>query len=141
MRLALFPLVVKMQGNNARLQSIQPQQQALMTKMTEAKKAGDQQAMAVYAAQIGKLFKEHNCSPFNSLLLPLVQVPLFMTLFFAVRGMVLLPVPQLKEGGLGWFMDLTAADPYYILPVTSLIFQLGVLEVSFLMPPAATLTM
>jgi len=26
----------------------------------------------------------------------------------------------LKEGGFGWVTDLTLADPYYILPITSM---------------------
>lgn len=130
LRLALFPLVARMQANGARLAAIQPQTAALMSRMSEAKKANDTQAMGIYTRQLQQLFAENNCHPLYSLSLPLLQVPLFMTFFFAVRGMAMLPVPQFKEGGLAWFTDLTLPDPFYILPITSVLFQLGVLEVS-----------
>lgn len=132
LRLALFPLVARMQSNGARLAAIQPQTAALMSRMTEAKKVNDTQALGVYTRQLQQLFAENKCHPLYSLSLPLLQVPLFMTFFFAVRGMAMLPVPQFKEGGLGWFTDLTLPDPYYILPITSVLFQLGVLEVSMM---------
>ncbi|KAJ9122370.1 hypothetical protein QFC22_001792 [Naganishia vaughanmartiniae] len=129
MRLALFPLVARMNGNNARMQVIAPQQQLIMTKIQDASKRGDQAAQMIYSQELRKLWQKNECSPFRTMLLPLVQVPLFMTFFFAIRGMTALPVPQLKEGGLLWFTDLVAADPYYILPTTSMLLTLAVIEV------------
>lgn len=129
MRLALFPLVARMHGNNARMQVIAPQQQVIMTKIQDASKRGDKAAQMIYSQELRKLWEKNNCSPFRTMLLPMVQVPLFMTFFFAIRGMTSLPVPQLKEGGLLWFTDLVAADPYYILPTTSMLLTLAVLEV------------
>jgi YidC/Oxa1 family membrane protein insertase len=129
MRLALFPLVARMHGNNARMQVIAPQQQVIMTKITDASKRGDKGAQMIYSQELRKLWEKNNCSPFRTMLLPMVQVPLFMTFFFAIRGMTSLPVPQLKEGGILWFTDLVAADPYYILPTTSMLLTLAVLEV------------
>ncbi len=38
-------------------------------------------------------------------------------MFFALRGMAYLPVESMNWGGLGWFSDLTVADPYYVLPL------------------------
>lgn len=59
----------------------------------------------------------------------------YVTTFFSiVRGLANLPLPQLKEGGLGWVTDLTAADPYYILPATSLLFTNLVFKVSMSIP-------
>ncbi|KAJ9113168.1 hypothetical protein QFC20_002061 [Naganishia adeliensis] len=129
MRLALFPLVARMHGNNARMQVIAPQQQVIMTKIQDASKRGDKGAQMIYSQELRKLWEKNNCSPFRTMLLPMVQVPLFMTFFFAIRGMTSLPVPQLKEGGVLWFTDLVAADPYYILPTTSMLLTLAVLEV------------
>jgi YidC/Oxa1 family membrane protein insertase len=130
MRLALFPLVARMHGNNARMQVIAPQQQVIMAKIQDASKRGDKGAQMIYSQELRKLWEINNCSPFRTMLLPMVQVPLFMTFFFAIRGMTSLPVPQLKEGGVLWFTDLVAADPYYILPTTSMLLTLAVLEVS-----------
>ncbi|KAJ9100587.1 hypothetical protein QFC21_003631 [Naganishia friedmannii] len=129
MRLALFPLVARMNGNNARMQVIAPQQQLIMSKIQDASKRKDQAAQMIYSQELRKLWQKNECSPFKTMLLPLVQVPLFMTFFFAIRGMTSLPVPQLKEGGFLWFTDLVAADPYYILPTTSMLLTLAVIEV------------
>lgn len=128
LRLALFPLVVRMQAHNSRMSAIQDQQKVLMEKMGEAKGRGDQQAGQVYAAQLAQLWKEHDVHPVRSLGLPLLQMPLFLAFFFAIRKLVALPVPQLKEGGAAWFTDLTVADPYYILPVTSMALTLAVMQ-------------
>ena len=137
MRLALFPLVARMNGNNARMQVIAPQQQVIMAKIQDASKRGDKGAQMIYSQELRKLWEKNNCSPFRTMLLPMVQVPLFMTFFFAIRGMTALPVPQLKEGGVLWFTDLVAADPYYILPTTSMLLTLAVIEVSWLSVDAA----
>lgn len=41
----------------------------------------------------------------------------FASFFWALRGMVKVPVESMKEGGLWWFKDLTVPDPYYLLPL------------------------
>lgn len=45
------------------------------------------------------------------------QTPLFVSFFLALQKMAAAPVPGLHRGGLAWFPDLAASDPYYILPV------------------------
>lgn len=93
--------------------------------MAEAKVASankDTHMQTLISQRLRDLMKEHNVNPLRPLLLPLVQMPIFLTFFSIVRGLANLPLPQLKEGGLGWVTDLTAADPYYILPATSLLF-------------------
>ena len=50
-------------------------------------------------------------------MLPMLQAPIFISYFFALRGMVSVPIESMKEGGLWWFTDLTVPDPYFILPV------------------------
>lgn len=56
---------------------------------------------------------------------------MFISFFFALKGMASLPVESMRHGGLYWFADLTVPDPYYILPIItagslSLILQLGI---------------
>lgn len=130
LRLALVPIIIRSQAHNARLAALQPQQKALMEKMQSAQKRGDEQTQRVYGAQLGQMWQEHNVHPVKALALPLLQAPLFIAFFLAIRKMAMLPVPQLKEGGLWWFTDLTAADPYYILPITSVLVTITVLQVS-----------
>lgn len=51
--------------------------------------------------------------------LPMLQVPIAFGTFRLCTGMVSLPVPGLETAGILWFTDLTAADPYMILPLVS----------------------
>ncbi|MEQ2170541.1 hypothetical protein GOODEAATRI_001241 [Goodea atripinnis] len=51
------------------------------------------------------------------LLADLPQAPVFISFFIALRKMAYLPVPSLQTGGALWFTDLSAADPFYILPL------------------------
>merc|ERR1711872_751494 len=51
------------------------------------------------------------------LITPLVQGPLFLSFFLALRKMAETPVPSFTTGGAFWFPDLTLADPQHILPI------------------------
>lgn len=63
-----------------------------------------------------------------------VQAPVFISFFIALRKMAYLPVPSLQTGGMLWFPDLTAADPFYILPLAVTGTMFFILEVSHLLP-------
>lgn len=58
-----------------------------------------------------------------------IQAPVFISFFIALRKMAYLPVPSLQTGGLLWFPDLTAADPFYILPLAVTGTMFFILEV------------
>lgn len=58
-----------------------------------------------------------------------VQAPVFISFFIALRKMAYLPVPSFQTGGLLWFPDLTAADPFYILPLAVTGTMFFILEV------------
>ncbi|WVR08062.1 hypothetical protein IAU60_005108 [Kwoniella sp. DSM 27419] len=121
-RLALSPVLISTQKHNVRLAAVNPQIQAFMEKAKEAQARKDVHAQTVIGQAMRQLLKDHNVNPLRTLLLPAIQLPIFLTFFNIVRGLTNLPLPQLKEGGIGWVTDLTAADPYYILPLTSLLF-------------------
>ena len=63
--------------------------------------------------------REKDISPFRSMLVPLVQAPIFMSMFFGLRGMTNVPVESMRLGGLWWFTDLTVPDPFYLLPLAT----------------------
>ncbi|KAF4978649.1 hypothetical protein FZEAL_5011 [Fusarium zealandicum] len=67
----------------------------------------------------------------------LLQVPFSFGLFRVLNGMVHIPVPALENAGFLWFPDLTASDPYFLLPAlgTSLLF--GAMVVNAKYTPAA----
>jgi len=52
----------------------------------------------------------------------LLQIPLGYGCFRVVRGMASLPVPGLMTESVSWLTDLTAPDPYFILPVATSAF-------------------
>uniref|UniRef100_A0A3B3C066 OXA1L mitochondrial inner membrane protein n=1 Tax=Oryzias melastigma TaxID=30732 RepID=A0A3B3C066_ORYME len=68
-------------------------------------------------SELNMFQKKHDVNPLRGFLVPLVQAPVFISFFIALRKMAYLPVPSLQTGGMLWFTDLTAADPFYILPI------------------------
>lgn len=127
-RLAIAPLLVNVQGNSIRLANIQPRMQEMMSDMEYAKATGNTHQMQAAALRVRKLLSDNNCSPFRSLLLPAVQMPIFLSFYFALDRLCKAKLPALTTGGVAWFPDLTAADPYYVLPIASSVMTLLVLE-------------
>lgn len=120
-----------MTKHNIRFQAVNPQFTALMKRLNEAKQSRDQAQMAVVTQNLQGLMKENDVSPFRAFTLPLVQMPFFLAMFYGLRNFANTPLPQLKEGGFSWVTDLTMADPYWILPITSMALTNLVLIVSF----------
>ncbi|KAI7819172.1 60Kd inner membrane protein-domain-containing protein [Gamsiella multidivaricata] len=127
-RTALVPFIVKLQGNTARLHNVKPQLERLTENMKLAKESNDTAALARFSAQTQELFAKNDCNPLKSLMLPLIQAPVMISFYLALRDMAYLPVPQFKEGGTLWFTDLTIADPTYALPVASSLGFLAIME-------------
>lgn len=74
--------------------------------------------------------KEKNIGAFSTLLPMFAQTPIFLSMFWGLRGMTSAPVESMKTGGLLWFPDLTMADPYYILPLSISSTLFIIIEVS-----------
>ncbi|KAK3838306.1 MAG: 60Kd inner membrane protein-domain-containing protein [Linnemannia elongata] len=127
-RTALVPFIVKLQGNTARLHNVKPQLERLTENMKLAKETNDTAALARFSAQTQELFAKNDCNPLKSLMLPLLQAPVMISFYLALRDMAHLPVPQFREGGVSWFTDLTIADPTYVLPVASSLGFLAIME-------------
>ncbi|KAI9261510.1 60Kd inner membrane protein-domain-containing protein [Phascolomyces articulosus] len=127
-RLALLPLMIKIQRNNAKMMNLNPEVSRLMENLKTAQQQGDSVAVGKYSNEMQSLFKKHGCHPMKSLGLPIIQMPVMVSFFMALRAMAELPVPGLQTGGLGWFTDLTAQDPYYVLPVASAAGVMAILE-------------
>lgn len=129
-RLCLSRLVISGQKHNVRLQAVQPQMNRMMERIKQASAEGDQQSVSVLGQTLKNLMAEHQVSPLKPMMVPLAQLPVFIAMFYGLRRMAEAPFPQLKEGGFGWVMDLTLPDPYYILPITSMVLTNIVLRVS-----------
>lgn len=129
LRFLLFPFQARAQANAGRMAIIQPQMLKGMNKLKEAKARGDHMAMQAAQIETQQLMKDNNVNPIRNLVFPLAQASVFMVMFFAIRGLANAGLPSMATEGLGWVQDLTAADPYYILPLTSTALTLATLEV------------
>uniref|UniRef100_A0A8C0H0E8 OXA1L mitochondrial inner membrane protein n=1 Tax=Chelonoidis abingdonii TaxID=106734 RepID=A0A8C0H0E8_CHEAB len=129
-RCLVFPLIVKGQREAAKLNNHLPEITRLTQRMQDAKRSGNKFEFSKSYSELNLYQKAHDVNPIRGFLVPLVQAPIFISFFIALREMAALPVPSMQSGGLAWFVDLTAADPLYVLPlvVTStmwLILELG----------------
>lgn len=87
-----------------------------------------QELQKQYKQKVKSIYAHHGCSRWKMLLLPWVQIPLFVSMSLTLRHLTAYPLPWLgqtsnlpalglSEGGLAWFMDLTAVDPTMVIPV------------------------
>ena len=105
LRLVLFPLTYKGMVSMNRLKELSPK-----VKEIQQKYKGDPAKMN---AKMMELYKKHNANPMGGCLPMLLQIPVFFAIY-----RVLLNAVELKHAPwIGWIQDLSAMDPYYILPV------------------------
>ncbi|HYV67471.1 MAG TPA: membrane protein insertase YidC [Myxococcales bacterium] len=105
-KLLTFPLQHKSMKSMQEMQKLQPQIEELKKKY-----AGDQQRQNLEQM---KLFKEHGVNPMGSCLPMVIQMPVWLALYTTLQVSVELYNSVFIRG---WLDDLTAKDPYYILPV------------------------
>ena len=117
LRIALLPLAFKMQVNAAKLQNLQPETSQIMERAKYYRSIGDSKSQADEAVKLIDLYRSHQCSPVKMFVMPLAQVPIFISFFMALRKMAAAPLESMKEGGALWFTDLTAIDTTYVLPL------------------------
>ena len=129
LRSAMFPLAVRVQANAARFNNIRPETEKLMAKVKHHNRFGRKNLSAMANKKLMDMYSEHNCSPLKMMITPFIQVPIFISFFIAIRRMASVPVESMKSGGALWFTDLTAPDPYYILPFLSCASLLATIEV------------
>lgn len=104
-KLLLYPLTNVSYRSMAKLKTFAPQMQKLKERHGEDKQAL-QQAMI-------ELYRKEKINPMGGCLPILVQIPIFIALYW-----MLLESVELRHAPLGgWLTDLSAPDPYYILPV------------------------
>lgn len=87
-----------------------------------------QELQKQYKQKVNSIYVHHGCGRWKMLLLPWVQIPLFVSMSLTLRHLTAYPLPWLgqtsslpaeglSDGGLAWFMDLTAVDPTMVIPV------------------------
>ena len=109
--LILFPLRLKGQLSMLKMQKIQPQMKTLQDKYKKMK-ANDPRRPEVQAEMMG-LYKKHGVNPMGGCLPMLLQMP-FLFAFFTLLRMA---IEVRGEPWMLWIRDLSAPDPFSILPV------------------------
>jgi YidC/Oxa1 family membrane protein insertase len=136
-RLLLLPFSIKQLRNAATLAPFQPRLLELKTKLEKAYKAGDKIAVQRIAIQQHRVYEESGVGMLPMLMMPFLQLPVSLGMFFGVKRLCALPLEQLHQSGVSFLPDLTIADPYYVLPVVSAVLinlQLSVRVFSFPRP-------
>jgi YidC/Oxa1 family membrane protein insertase len=122
-RLVLFPLTWKQFSSAQSMQVIQPQLKELQKKYKNDRGKLQQETM--------KLYQEHRVNPFASCLPLVLQLPVFISLYAAIKGLgplhdpaYLQSVLALNRASFLWIPHLGQPDPYYILLVLYVVSQL-----------------
>jgi YidC/Oxa1 family membrane protein insertase len=113
----LVPLSVQGLRNSARILPLQPQIVAAQEEMKRIRKSGDKITLQRHALKMRKMYQEAGVNMGATALIPFVQIPVTLGMFFGVKNMCNLPVIQLTQSGLDMLPDLTVPDPYMILPI------------------------
>ncbi|BCX79165.1 membrane protein insertase YidC [Campylobacter sp. 19-13652] len=104
-RLVLFPLTYKGMLSMNKLKELAPK-----VKELQAKYKGDPQKLNVHMME---LYKKHGANPMGGCLPIIIQIPIFFAIY-----RVLLNAIELKSAPwILWIHDLSAMDPYYVLPI------------------------
>lgn len=107
-KLLLYPLSAAQYRSMAKMRKFQPRIEQLKERYGDDKQKF-QMAML-------ELYKKEKINPAGGCLPILIQMPVFLALYY-----VLLEAVELRQAPwiLGWINDLTARDPYFILPIVN----------------------
>ncbi|OBX06688.1 membrane protein insertase [Gallibacterium salpingitidis] len=101
----LYPLTKAQYTSMAKMRMLQPKIQELRERFGEDRQKMSQEMM--------KLYKEEKVNPLGGCLPLLLQMPIFIALYWTFLEAV-----ELRHAPFfGWIQDLAAQDPYYILPL------------------------
>ena len=122
-RLILFPLTWKQYKSAQQMQMIQPKIKELQKKYKGDRGKLQEETM--------KLYSEHHVNPFASCLPLILQLPVFISLYAAIKGVgplsaaVYQPsVQALSNASFLWIPHLGNPDPYYILLILYVVSQM-----------------
>ena len=128
-RLALSPIVIRLQVNAVKINNLRPEVEPIMKKMQEYKRSGEKMLESNASAKMMNIYHKNGCNPVKMMLMPFIQIPIFITFFITLRRMTGLPVAGMSSEGMLWFQNLTIADPYYALPILASLSFLAVMQV------------
>ncbi len=102
---AFYPLSAKSYRSMAQMRELAPRLESMKQKFGD-----DRQKMQMAMME---LYKKEKINPMGGCLPIVVQIPVFISLYWMLLGSV-----ELRHAPFfGWIQDLSAIDPYYILPL------------------------
>ena len=104
-KLMFFPLSAASYKSMAKMRVLGPRMQRLKELYGNDKAKMQQEMMEMY--------RKEKINPLGGCLPILVQIPVFISLYWVLLG----SVEMRQAPWLGWIQDLSAKDPYFILPV------------------------
>ena len=114
--LVILPLRIKTMQSGLKMQRIQPQMDVIKARYKNLKVTDPKRNEM--NAEIMQLQKDNGVNMFGGCIPTLIQMPLL----FAFFGM-LPKVVELRQAHWGWLPDLSAADPWHILPIVMVVSQ------------------
>lgn len=120
-RSLLFPLTIKQVRSMRAMQDLKPEMDKLRAKYKDDRQKQQEELM--------KLYQERQVNPLGGCFPLLIQMPIFITMYYVIRTFDQTHA-SFASGGILWFKDLTAADPYYILPILSALTMLAASEIT-----------
>jgi YidC/Oxa1 family membrane protein insertase len=105
LKLIFFPLSAASYKSMAKMKLVAPKLAKLKETFGDDKARLNQEMM--------ELYKREKINPLGGCLPILVQIPVFISLYWVLLG----TVEMRYAPWLGWIVDLSAKDPYYVLPL------------------------
>ena len=104
-KLAFFPLSAASYKSMAKMKTLMPRMKQIQERYANDKMKQNQEMM--------ELYKREKVNPMGGCLPMLIQIPVFIALYWVLLGVV-----EMRQAPwLGWITDLSVKDPYYILPL------------------------
>ncbi|WBM70692.1 membrane protein insertase YidC [Buttiauxella sp. WJP83] len=101
----MYPLTKAQYTSMAKMRMLQPKLAAMRERIGDDKQRQSQEMMALYKAE--------KVNPLGGCLPLVIQMPIFLALYYMLMGSV-----ELRHAPFAlWIHDLSAQDPYYILPI------------------------
>ncbi|MGL9769579.1 MAG: membrane protein insertase YidC [Sodalis sp. (in: enterobacteria)] len=104
MRGIMYPLTKAQYTSMAKMRMLQPKLTEIRERLGNNKQRQSQEIMALY--------KTEKVNPLGGCLPLVIQMPIFLALYYMLSGSI-----ELRHAPFAlWILDLSAQDPYYILP-------------------------
>jgi YidC/Oxa1 family membrane protein insertase len=105
-KLVLYPLTAKSMQSMNEMRRLQPEIEKIKQKYRDDRERLSMEQM--------KLFQQHKVNPLGGCLPMLLQLPIWFALYATLQSSV-----ELYREPFLWVADLTAKDPFYVLPIAT----------------------